>query len=189
MLAILSITLPFFALVQRGSAGASALRALRAALTNPQPWAIGLGAVSAATRLALPAPFAQVVRMLADSASPVTLCMIGTVLWRAGQHARKRTPLDQYLTVAPIKLLVHPMLVGGLGLAARAGRLPVSDFGLMVLVLTAALPSARNVSVRTERCGADNGRLARIIMASTLLAFGNFTIIPGGGSAGTADWP
>ena len=82
--------------------------------------------------------------------------------------------------MALIKLLVHPMLVGGIGLAARVGRLPVSDFGLMVLVLTAALPSARNVSLRAERYGADNGRLARIIMASTLLAFGNFTIIAWG---------
>jgi predicted permease len=45
----------------------------------------------------------------------------------------------------------------------------------MVLTLVAALPSASNVSVLAERYGADNGRIARIIMASTVLAFGSFT--------------
>jgi predicted permease len=40
-----------------------------------------------------------------------------------------------------------------------------------VLTLVAALPSASNVSLLAERYGADNGRVARIIMASTALAF------------------
>jgi malonate transporter and related proteins len=39
----------------------------------------------------------------------------------------------------------------------------------------AALPSAGNVAMLTERYGADNGRVARIIMASTVLAFVSFT--------------
>jgi predicted permease len=45
----------------------------------------------------------------------------------------------------------------------------------MVLTLTAALPSASNVSVLAERYGADNGRIARIILASTALAFVTFS--------------
>ena len=45
----------------------------------------------------------------------------------------------------------------------------------MVLTLTAALPSASNVSLLAERYGADNGRIARIIMASTVLAFVTFS--------------
>jgi predicted permease len=52
---------------------------------------------------------------------------------------------------------------------------PVSGFGLMVLTLVAALPSASNVSVLAERYGADNGRVARIILISTALAFVTFT--------------
>jgi predicted permease len=47
----------------------------------------------------------------------------------------------------------------------------------MVLVLVAALPSASSVSVLAERYGADNGRVARIIMASTTLAFASFSLI------------
>ena len=47
---------------------------------------------------------------------------------------------------------------------ARARGAPISPFALMVLTLTAALPSASNVSLLAERYGADNGRIARIIM-------------------------
>ena len=61
--------------------------------------------------------------------------------------------------------------------AARALGAPVSPFGLMVLTLTAALPSASNVSLLAERYGADNGRVARIILASTVLAFVTFSAI------------
>ena len=161
----------------RSSMATTALRALRGALTNPQPWAIALGALFAASDLALPGPLARIVAMLADSATPVALFTIGAVLWRAGQHAHTRTPLRHYLRIALIKLMVHPLLVGGAGLAARAAGVPVSDFGLTMLVLAAALPSASNVSLLAERFGADNGRVARIIMASTVLAFGSFTLI------------
>ena len=74
-----------------------------------------------------------------------------------------------------IKLVAHPALVFAIGLAARALGAPVSSSGLMVLTLTAALPSASNASLLAERYGADNGRIARIILASTALAFGTFS--------------
>jgi malonate transporter len=45
----------------------------------------------------------------------------------------------------------------------------------MVLTLAAALPSASNVSLLTERYGADSGRVARIILASTVLAVASFS--------------
>jgi len=99
----------------QGSVAGSALRSLRAALGNPQPWAIALGALAAALSLRLPAPAAQFVKMLGDSASPVALFTIGAVLWRAGQHAHTRTAPVDYLPVALIKLIVHPLLVGAVG--------------------------------------------------------------------------
>jgi malonate transporter and related proteins len=146
-------------------------------MTNPLPWAIGVGAVVAAAGLALPAPLGQVVKMLGDSATPVALFTIGTVLWRAGQHSHHRTPVGQYLPVALFKLLIHPALVLSLGLLAHGAGLAVSTFGLQVMVLGAALPSASNVSLLAERYGADNGRIARIIMASTVLAFVTFSLL------------
>jgi predicted permease len=153
------------------------LRSLRGAMTNPLPWSIALGAMAAAMDLALPAPLAQIVKMLGDSATPVALFTIGSVLWRAGQHAHTRTPHREYLPVALIKLLVHPLLVWSLGMLAQHAGAGVTPFGLMVLVLAAALPSASNVSLLAERYGADNGRIARIIMASTVLAFVSFSTL------------
>jgi malonate transporter len=162
------------------SVGATVLRSLRGALSNPLPWAIGLGAALAASGLALPGPVAQVIKMLGDAATPVALFTIGAVLWRAGQHVHTRTPVPQYLPVALIKLFVHPLLVLSIGLLLRAAGVPVPEFGLSVLMLAAALPSASNVSLLAERYGADNGRIARIIMASTVLAFATFSLLAWG---------
>ena len=74
-----------------------------------------------------------------------------------------------------IKLLVHPLLVWGAGMAARAAGLPLDDFTLKVMVLVAALPSASNVSMLAERFGADTGRIARIILLTTAAAFLTFS--------------
>ena len=115
--------------------------------------------------------------MLGDSATPVALFTIGAVLFRAGNHVHSRTPVGHFLPVALIKLFVHPALIFGVGLLARALGAPVPTFGLMILTLTAALPSASNVSLLAERYGADNGRVTRIIMASTVLAFVSFSVI------------
>ena len=159
----------------------AALRALRGTLSNPLPWSIALGALFLATGTQLTGPLAVVVRMLADAATPVALFTIGAVLWRAGQHVKAspggstaRTPLADYLPVTLIKLFLHPLLVMVLALAAHALGLPMTAFQITVLTLAAALPSASNVSLLAERYGADNGRVARIIMTSTVMAFVTF---------------
>ena len=154
----------------------AALRALRGTLANPLPWSIALGGVFSVAGWSLPGPLQSIVYMLADAATPVALFTIGAVLFRAGQHATTRTPLQDYLPVALVKLLVHPLLVLALGLAARSLGAPISSFQITVLTLVAALPSASNVAILAERYGADNGRIARIIMTSTVLAFGTFSV-------------
>ncbi len=156
---------------------ADILRSLRGALGNPLPWAIALGIAASAAGIALPGPLDTVVKMLADAASPVALFTIGTILWRAGEHVRGSTPPRLYLPLALIKLLVHPLLVLVAGSVAIALGAPFSPFTLSVLVLVAALPSASSVSLLAERYGADNGRIARAIVASTVLSFGTFTLI------------
>lgn len=160
-----------------GGTRAAARRALRGTLANPLPWAIAAGALFSVAGLALPGPLAEVVRLLADAATPVALFTIGAVLWRAGQHAHTRTPLALYLPVAAVKLLLHPLLVFAVGAAAIQLGAPLSAFQLLVLTLAAALPSASNVSLLAERYGADNGRVARIILASTAAAFVSFSLL------------
>jgi len=58
---------------------------------------------------------------------------------------------------------------------ARWVGAPLSTFHVTVLTLAPALPSASNVSLLAERYGADNGRIARVILTSTALAFVTFT--------------
>src|SRR5512137_897174 len=131
------------ALAQMGDRGelgpaASALRSVRGALSNPLPWSIGAGMVSSATGVRTIGPVDTIIRMLADSATPVALFAIGTVLWRAGQHVHGRTPLQSYLPLALAKLVVHPLLVLGVGwLAIHLAGTPLSAFNLTVLVLAA----------------------------------------------------
>jgi predicted permease len=160
-----------------GGARAAALRALRGALSNPLPWSIALGAVFSVLQLTLPGPVDAIVAMLAAAATPVALFTIGAVLWRSSQHARQRTPARDFVPVALIKLFLHPLLVFVLALAARELGAPLSGFQITVLTLAAALPSASNVSLLAERYGADNGRIARIILTSTVLAFASFSLL------------
>jgi malonate transporter and related proteins len=160
----------------KGEGSRAALtRALRGALSNPLPWSIALGAGCTLLGWKLGGPLATIVNMLADAASPVALFTIGAVLWRAAQHAHTRTPTSLYLPVAAIKLFAHPLLVFALAAGAHALGAPIGAFEIMVLALAAALPSASSVSLLAERYGADNGRIARIIMSSTVLAFVTFS--------------
>ena len=165
----------------QGAAGhglrAAVPRILKGVAKNPMPWSIALGVVCSAAGFKLSGPVDTIVRMLADAASPVALFTIGAVLWRAGQHAHTRTPPARFVPVALMKLLLHPLLVLSIGVAARQLGVPLSTFALTVITLVAALPSASNVSILAERYGADNGRIARIIMSSTTLAFLTFTAL------------
>ncbi len=113
--------------------------------------------------------------MLADAASPVALFTIGAVLARSQMNLHERVPARDYVPIALAKLLLHPLLVWGAGHAAIAAGVPLSPFAHTVLVLLAALPSASNVSLLAEKFGANNGRVARIILVSTALAFLSFS--------------
>jgi predicted permease len=117
--------------------------------------------------------------MLADAATPVALFTIGAVLARsqiqAVTDAAHAAVWSEVLPVAALKLFVHPMLVLAVGSATIYCGVALDRFALTVLVLVAALPSASNVSMLAERFGADNGRIARIIMVSTALAFITFS--------------
>lgn len=153
----------------------AARKALKGVLTNPMPWAIVLGGVASAWSFRFPEPVEKTVWLLADSASPVALFTIGAVLARAQMTANHPMPLADYLPVAAIKLFAHPLLVLGGGLVAMKLGLGLSSQALTVMVLVAALPSASNVSLLAERFGADNGRIARIILVSTAAAFLTFS--------------
>jgi len=157
-------------------------QALRGVFVNPLPWAILLGALASALQFRLPGPIDRTVAMLADAASPAALFTIGAVLGRSALMAsgmRRAGALHDVLPVVAAKLVVHPLLVLALGWLAIAAGLPLRPSAVMVLVLVAALPSASNVSMLAERFGADNGRIARIILWTTVAAFFSFPLAVG----------
>jgi predicted permease len=82
---------------------------------------------------------------------------------------------SQPLLLALLKLFLHPVLILLAGAVAIQSGLQLSTFNLTVIVPVAALPSASNVSLLAEKFGADNGRIARIILISTALAFLSFS--------------
>ena len=153
--------------------------ALKGVVVNPLPWAILLGALASALQFKLPGPVNKTLGLLADAASPVALFTIGAVLARsqilATLHNHAPIRLGDYLPAALVKLLLHPLLVLLAGVSLRWFGLPLDGFSLTVMVLIAALPSASNVSLLAERFGADNGRVARIILVSTAAAFLTFS--------------
>lgn len=166
-------------------AAQAARNALRGVLVNPMPWAIVAGAIASWQGLELPKPMMQTVGLLADAASPVALFTIGAVLARsallkARDDAGSRIPappmpLRDYLPPVVFKLVLHPLLVLLTGVGAMQIGLPLDRFALTVMVLVAALPSASNVALLSERFGADTGRIARIILLSTAAAFLSFS--------------
>ena len=159
--------------------GQAAKNALLGVVKNPLPWAILLGTLFSAFQIELPGPVEKTVGLLGDAASPVALFTIGAVLARSQKiaHHEQHGPLTwkDYVPVALIKLFLHPVLVLVVGLAAISMGLPIDAFALKVMVLVAALPSASNVAMLSERFGADNGRIARIILVSTAAAFLTFS--------------
>ncbi|KQT13008.1 AEC family transporter [Ramlibacter sp. Leaf400] len=157
----------------------AARKALRGMATNPMPWSIALGGLSSWLGLQPIQPVMATLGLLADAASPVALFTIGAVLARsqrlAAAEEHEPLPWRDFVPVALAKLVAHPLVVLAAGSGAIALGLGLDRFALTVMVLVAALPSASNVSLLAERFGADNGRIARIILLTTAAAFLTFS--------------
>src|SRR5690349_13894230 len=110
-------------------AAEAAKKALKGMALNPMPWAIVLGGLASALGRKPVAPLMNTIGLLADAASPVALFTIGAVLARsqavgaAGEHGP--LPARDFVPVALAKLVAHPLLVWGLGMALRAAGLPL----------------------------------------------------------------
>ena len=153
--------------------------ALKSVVSVPLTWAIGLGALFSAQGWVLPAVLDQTVALMAAAAPPVALFTIGAMLVRPVVGAQKLGwrghigGLAGLLTL--LKLVWHPLMVVTLGWLLQHLGLPLSDEALMAVVLVAALPSASNSAFLAERFGADSGRITRVILLTTALAFPSFS--------------
>lgn len=157
------------------SVGRALAGAFKGALSNPLLWPVAAGVAFGTVGVEMPAPVAKTISMLAETASPVALFAIGAILARNAVSSAQASPPVDYVPVALIKLLVHPVLVYATGLAALAIGFVLDGKALAALTLVAALPPAINITMLAERFGADSGRIARIIMVATALSFFSLT--------------
>jgi predicted permease len=153
----------------------SCVRSLRGAALNPLLWSILAGVLFGLSGLSLTEPVRKTIDLLSDAASPVALFTLGAILARNAVKATHRSPLMDYVPVALAKLFVHPLLIFLGACVAEWLGFPLDAQTFTIIVLIAALPSASNVSMLAERFGADSGRIASIIMVSTVLSFFTFS--------------
>jgi malonate transporter len=173
----------------------AATASLKGALRNPLLWALAVGMVFGQRGWPLPKPADETLRLLGLSATPAALFTLGAMLARAQRRAAEtpvspctdgKAPSDMALVKAPLdearvgalpvclpalcKLAVHPALVWGVGTGLIALGVEVPRDGLITLTMAAALPSASNVSMLSEREGANTTLVARIILWTTVAA-------------------
>jgi malonate transporter and related proteins len=135
---------------------------------NPLIWAIVAGLFASAFDVDLPFAIDEFLRLLATAAGPVALFAIGLSLFIPGPL--KIAP--SALVVVLIKLVLHPLLAW----AVATWLLRLDAVTAATLMLMAALPAAGTAFLIAEREKADADRIAAIIMVSTAVAFGSFSL-------------
>ncbi len=165
----------------------AAMASLKGALRNPLLWALGVGMAFGQWGWHLPKAADETLRLLGLSATPAALFTLGAILARAqlkaalpalssvadGAAPSPRAQEESRVAALPVwvpavcKLALHPALVWGCGSALVAMGVEVPRAGLITLTMAAALPSASNVSMLSEREGANTTLVARIILWST----------------------
>jgi malonate transporter and related proteins len=155
----------------------AAIRSLKGAARNPLLWSIVGGILFGLSGLTMPAPLDKTISLLSDSASPVALFTTGAILARNALGARRKSPAMDYVPLALTKLIAHPLLIFIGLISAQAMGFAFDRPTFLAVLLMAALPSAANVSMLAERFGADSGRIARVIMVSTVFSFPSFSAL------------
>jgi malonate transporter len=161
ILVVIVGTIVLFELARDGDAAMPLGRRLRAALSGlvrtPLILGIAAGLLASATELRLPVALETFVRLLASAAGPCALFAIGASL--GGRTVR--ADADVGLLVSA-KLLVHPALV-----ATTMWLLSVPPALAAIGVLAAALPSASNVYILSQRYGIDTRAIGAAIVVGT----------------------
>jgi malonate transporter len=134
------------------------------------PIVVGILAGSAFRPVAshVPAPFWQVMELLASAAVPCALISMGIALRRYGLQMGWKLPA----LISFLKLIVHPLVV--LLLATRVFDMPPVWAG--VAVLFASCPSGINAYLFAERYGEGVALASSAVTLSTILALGSTLI-------------
>lgn len=142
--------------------------AVRSAIIHPVPLPIIAGLLFAQTGFTLPAVVDRPLQLLGAAFGPVALVLVGVTLAQSaiGRHLRGA------LAISGVKMLLHPLLMAGVGLLFGLRGLPLS-----VMVLAAALPIGANVFLFSQRYQVAEGLITASVAASTLLGLGSLTLV------------
>lgn len=142
--------------------------AVRNAIIHPVPLPIIAGLLFAQTGLTLPAVVDRPLQLLGAAFGPVALVLVGVTLAQSaiGRH------LKGALAISGVKMLLHPLLMAGVGLLFGLRGLPLS-----VMVLAAALPIGANVFLFSQRYQVAQGLITASVAASTLLGLGSLSVV------------
>ena len=151
-----------------GTPRAARLRAaLGGLLRTPLILGIVAGLVFSATDAQLPAPADALVKLLAQAAGPCALFAIGASL------GGRAVVLDRSVGgLLLAKLVVHPVLVG-----AAMWALGVDPALAAIGVLAAALPTASNTYILSQRYGVDTRAIGSAIVIGTFAAAGTVSFV------------
>jgi malonate transporter len=151
-----------------GTPRAARLRAaLGGLLRTPLILGIVAGLVFSATGAQLPTPADALVKLLAQAAGPCALFAIGASL------GGRAVVLDRSVGgLLLAKLVVHPVLVG-----AAMWALGVDPALAAIGVLAAALPTASNTYILSQRYGIDTRAIGSAIVIGTFAAAGTVSFV------------
>lgn len=136
-------------------------KTVRSVITNPVVGSVLLGAAFGLTGMTLPAMIDAPLQLIAQSAVPLALIVLGMGLSEYGV----RTGWREGLAITAIKLVVQPLVVWAL---ARALGLPLLE--TQAVVLMAALAVGVNVYLMAREFNAMQGPVAASMVLSTVLS-------------------
>ncbi len=141
-------------------AGHSFRSGLQLTLKLPVIWAMILGLTLRLFHLKLPLRLDDAIAQLGQATIPIALIVLGI------QLAQTRLGVGRYEMVATVlRLGLAPVIAYGVGKAMH-----LTDLDFQVLVLQTAMPAAVSTIVLVTEFGGDPFKVARTIMATTLVS-------------------
>ncbi|UEM25050.1 AEC family transporter (plasmid) [Skermanella mucosa] len=172
-LILLPVTTVLIALGRGHSGGLTklVLPAVRETLSNPIIIGLLSGLAWSFTGLGIWEPLDRMTAMLAAAAAPTALIALGAA--QAQSALRIGGELVEALTVAVLKLVLHPLVVWLL--AAKVAGL--SPEAVAVATVTAALPAGANVYLQAHQFGCYVAGAVNAVMLTTLLSVVSITVV------------
>ncbi len=171
-LILLPVTTVLIALGRGHSGGllTAFLPAVKETLSNPIIIGLLTGLAWGLTGLGLWEPLDRMFGMLSAAASPTALIALGAAQAQAG--LRFGAEISEALTVAVLKLMLHPVIVWFL--CAKVAGLPAD--AVAIATITAALPAGANVYLQAHQSNCYVGGSVNAVILTTILSVFSITL-------------